>query len=66
MNFVRGKIMDKLKSKILLVSFIIMVLFSVQAIAAADAGDVNLTSENIDLSVCDIENNVNINNQEEL
>ncbi|WP_298519425.1 right-handed parallel beta-helix repeat-containing protein, partial [uncultured Methanobrevibacter sp.] len=58
--------MDKLKSKILLVSFIIMVLFSVQAIAAADAGDVNLTSENIDLSVCDIENNVNINNQEEL
>ena len=48
--------MDKLKTKILLISLMLILLLSLQSAAAASA-DENLTSE-IDLSICDNEGNV--------
>ena len=46
--------MDKLKTNILLISLVLILLFSIQG-AAATSDDANLTSENIDLSICDNE-----------
>ena len=46
--------MDKFKTKILLISLMLILLLSLQGAAAA-SDDVNLTSENIDLSICDSE-----------
>ncbi|WP_298501001.1 right-handed parallel beta-helix repeat-containing protein [uncultured Methanobrevibacter sp.] len=47
--------MDKLKTKILLISLLLLLLFSVQSVAAVSDNDGNLTSESIDLSICDNE-----------
>ena len=45
--------MDKLKTRILLISLLLLLLFSVQSVAAVSDNDGNLTSESIDLSICD-------------
>ena len=45
--------MDKLKTQILLISLLLLLLFSAQSVAAVSDGDGNLTSESIDLSICD-------------
>ena len=45
--------MDKLKTRILLISVLLLLLFSVQSVAAISDNDGNLTSESIDLSICD-------------
>ena len=45
--------MDKLKTRILLISLLLLLLFSVQSVAAVSDDDGNLTSESIDLSICD-------------
>jgi predicted outer membrane repeat protein len=42
-----------LKTKILLISLLLLLLFSVQSVAAVSDDDGNLTSESIDLSICD-------------
>lgn len=50
--------MDNVKTKILFAILMVVMLFSVQAIAAVNDDSINLTSENIDLTVYDDENNV--------
>ena len=45
--------MDKLKTKILLISLLLVLLVSLQGVSAVSDGDGNLTSESIDLSICD-------------
>ena len=45
--------MDKLKTKILLISLLLLLLVSVQSVAAAADDNGNLTSDSIDLSICD-------------
>ena len=46
--------MDKLKTRILLISVLLLLLFSVQSVVAvSNDNDGNLTSESIDLSICD-------------
>ena len=54
--------MDKLKTQILLISLILVLLFSVQSVAAAADDCGNLTSESIDLSICDNTGDVSLNN----
>ncbi|MGX8694494.1 MAG: right-handed parallel beta-helix repeat-containing protein, partial [Methanobrevibacter sp.] len=54
--------MDKLKTQILLISLMLVLLFSVQSVAAATDGDGNLTSESIDLSICDNTDDVKLSN----
>ena len=54
--------MDKLKTQILLISLILVLLFSAQAVAAVSDGDGNLTSESIDLSICDNTDDVSSDN----
>ena len=49
--------MDKMKTKILLISLMLIFLLSLQGAAAA-SDDANLTSENIDLYICDNEGDV--------
>ncbi|WP_407455054.1 Ig-like domain repeat protein [Methanobrevibacter sp.] len=53
--------MDKLKTNILLISLVLILLFSIQG-AAATSDDANLTSENIDLSICDNEGDADSDN----
>ncbi len=50
--------MDKLKTRILLFSLLLVLLFSLQAVSATTDGDGNLTSESTDLSICDDEDDV--------
>ena len=50
--------MDKLKTRILLISLLLLLLFSVQSVAAATDDNGNLTSDSIDLSICDNEGDV--------
>ena len=45
--------MDKLKTRILLMSMIVILLFSIQAAAANSNDNVTLAGEGIDLSICD-------------
>ena len=50
--------MDKLKTRILLISLILVLLFSFQGVSAVTDDNGNLTSESIDLSICDNEGDV--------
>ena len=45
--------MDKLKTKILLISLLLVLLVSLQGVSATTDDNGNLTSESIDLSICD-------------
>ena len=50
--------MDKLKTRILLISLLLVLLFSLQGVSATTDGDGNTTSECIGLSICDNEGDV--------
>ena len=54
--------MDKLKTRILLMSMIVILLFSIQAAAANSNDNVTLAGESIDLSICDNVNDVKTEN----
>lgn len=54
--------MDKLKTRILLMSMIVILLFSIQAAAASGDDVVASTGEGIDLSICDNVNDVKTEN----